>query len=1079
MNIAEFSIRKNVITWVFTLILVVVGLISYRGLPRLEDPEFTIKEAVVITPYPGASAEEVETEVSNVIEKAAQQLGQLEYVQSRSTRGMSMIKAKIKDRYDKHSLPQVWDELRRKVTDAQSKLPPGAGPSIVNDDFGDVYGVYLAISGEGYTYAELWDFVDLLERELLLVRDVKKITVYGRQPEAIYVEMSRNKMAQLGISVDQIYSSLRAKNVPVSAGRLELGDFLIPISPTGEFTSEQEFGDLLISTPGSGQQVFLRDVAAVRRGYQDPPGKLLIYDGERAIGLGISTVEGGNVVTMGEAIDKRLRELEPMAPVGMELGIIALQSDAVTQAIRGFTSSLLQAVAIVVVVLLFFMGLRSGLIIGAILFITICGTFIFMDMWGVMLERISLGALIIALGMLVDNAIVVVDGMKVRMESGQEALSAAKEVVGQTAVPLLGATVVAVLAFASIGTSPDSTGEYCRSLFQVILISLMLSWVTAVTVTPLLVKRFLMGKNKPGKQKKTGVGDRSDKEGKGGSKEAGYGGNTARDPYAGGFYLRYRRSLEMCVRRRWLTLVVVAAIFAVSLFAFGFVPVSFFPNSTRPQFFIDFYFTEGTRIEEVASRLADAEAYLRSIEGVTHITTMVGGGQVRFLLTYAPEGDAACFGQVLVDVDDYKRINAVKYDVQRDLEAMYPDAVVNVREFLLGPGEGGKIQLRIYGPDRAVLRRLGEKAMAIMVDDPGSKGVRNEWREKVMVVTPQIAESQARRAGLERPEIARALEAAFEGTQTGVYREDEELLPIVARAPEEERLEVDALHALQIWSPAAKRMIPLRQVVPRFTTQWEDANIWRRDRTTMLKMHCDARKELPSKLFARIKPLIEQALGVDIEAATGRTLGSDEDPYAGHTDKTIKIKYADKLPLKDMPGYYMAWGGEAEDSSRAQGALAKSLPVFMGAMVVIVIFIFNSIRKSLVIWLTVPLALIGITWGLLLTRQPFGFMALLGMLSLTGMMVKNAIVLVDEIEAQKAQGVGDYKAIISAGVSRMRPVSMAAITTIMGMIPLLGDAFFVSMAVTIMAGLGVATLLTLVILPVLYSVIFRIPSTEV
>ncbi len=1063
MNIAEFSIKKNIITWVSAAILVVVGLMSYRALPRLEDPEFTIKEAIVLTPYPGASAAEVETEVSNVIEKAVQQLGQLEYVQSRSTRGMSMIKAKIKDKYDRASLPQVWDELRRKVTDAQTNLPPGAGPSIVNDDFGDVYGIYIAISGEGYTYRELWDFVDLLQRELLLVQDVKKITVYGKQPEVVYVEMSRTKMAQLGISPEMIYSALTAKNIPVEAGRVEVGDFLVPINPTGEFKSEQDFGGLLISTLGSGRQIYLQDVATIRRGYQDPPSKLLFFDGERAIGLAISTVEGGNVVTMGEAIEKRLKELVPLAPVGMELGVIALQSDAVTVSIRNFVNSLLQAVAIVVIVLLFFMGLRSGVIIGAILFITIFGTFIFMKSWGVVLERISLGALIIALGMLVDNAIVIVDGMKVRMEKGMDALGAAKEIVGQTAAPLLGATVVAVLAFASIGLSDDSTGEYCRSLFQVILISLMLSWVTAVTVTPLISKHFLMGRKKRSKA--------ADKGGGGGA------GAKPEDPYGGGFYRKYRRMLEIGIRRRWAALILIGAVFAVSLYAFGYVPRSFFPNSTRPQFFIDFYFTEGTRIEKVAERLEQAEEYLLGVDGVTHVTTMCGGGQVRFLLTYAPESDAACFGQILVDVDDYKRIAEMEYDIQRDLEAMYPDAVVNVRKFLLGPGEGGKIQLRIYGPDRGVLRELGERAKAIMLEDPGAKGVRDDWREKVMVVTPEIAESQARRAGLDRPEIARTLEAAFEGTQTGVYREDEELLPIVARAPERERQNLDALYALQIWSPAVGRMMPLRQVLTGFETRWEDANIWRRDRTTMLKVHCDAREGLPSELLARIKPKIERALGVDVAAVTGRRFGPDDDPYADLTNKTIKIKYSDKLPLKGMPGYYMAWGGEAEDSARAQGALAKSLPLFMGAMVVIVVFLFNSMRKALVIWLTVPLAMIGVTWGLLFTKQPFGFMALLGMLSLTGMMVKNAIVLVDEIEAQKSQGVGPYDSIINAGMSRMRPVSMAAVTTIMGMIPLLGDAFFVSMAVTIMAGLGVATLLTLVVLPVFYSVIFRVPSS--
>ncbi len=1060
MNIAEFSIKKNVITWVFTIILIVVGLKSFNSLPRLEDPEFTIKEAVVVTPYPGASAEEVEREVSNVIEKAVQQLGQLKYVRSQSTRGMSVVKVTIKDQYDKERLPQVWDELRRKVTDHQNQLPPGAGPSIVNDDFGDVYGIYLALTGEGYTYAELWDYVDLLQRELLLVQDVKKVVVYGKQPEVVYVEMSRSKMSQLGISQDQIYARLAAKNLPASAGRLELGDFLIPINPTGEFKSEQEFGDLLISSPESGRQVYLKDVATIRRGYQDPPTQLLRFDGQPAIGIGISTVEGGNVVTMGEAIDTRLKDLESQVPVGMEINVISLQSDAVTKAIRGFVVSLLQAVAIVIVVLLFAMGLRSGLIIGAVLFITIFGTFIFMSSWGVILERISLGALIIALGMLVDNAIVVTDGMKVRMEKGMDALSAAKEIVGQTAIPLLGATVVAVLAFASIGTSDDSTGEYCRSLFQVILISLMLSWVTAVTITPLLCKYFLIPRKKAGK------------------KEDGAQSKEEKDPYGGGFYRKYRAALEAAIRRRYVTLIVVGGIFAVSLLAFGFVKQSFFPDSTRPQFFVDFYFPEGMQIDETASRLEEAEVYFKGLEGVTHVTTMVGGQQVRFLLTYAPEGQAACFGQMLVDVDDFKRIGELKDRVQDELEVLYPDAVVNFRQFLLGPGEGGKIQLRISGPDRAVLRELAEKAKSIMAADRGAKSVRDEWREKVMVVRPQIAESQARRAGLDRPEIARALEAGFEGTATGVYREGEELLRIVARAPESERVNADALHSLQIWSPAAGTMIPLAQVVSSFKTEWEDANIWRRDRRTMVNLHCDARTELPSQLLARIKPEIEEALGADVAWATGKSFGEGEDPFADHSAGTIPIKYANNIPLKGRPGYYMAWGGEAEDSAKAQGALAGTLPVFIAAMVVIVVFLFNSVRKPLVIWLTVPLALIGVTWGLLLTRQPFGFMALLGMLSLTGMMVKNAIVLVDEIQAQKEQGADTYNAIVNSGVSRMKPVSLAAVTTIMGMIPLLGDAFFVAMAVTIMAGLGVATLLTLVIVPVFYSIFFRVPSPK-
>ena len=679
MNLAEFSIKKNVITLVFTFILVFGGIKAFMGLSRLEDPEFTIKDAVVATPYPGASAAEVEEEVTNVIEKAVQELGQLERVESYSRRGMSTVKVTIKDKYDKTTLPQVWDELRRKVNDYQRQLPPGAGPSLVNDDYGDVYGVYLALTGEGYTYKELLDVADMLKRELLLVRDVKKIVFDGDISETIYVEMSRDKMAALGISQDNIYNALRAKNLPVDAGYLELGPEYIPINPTGEFRSEQQFGDLLVSGAGSSRLVYLRDVASIRRGYRDPPTKLLFFDGEPAIGLGISTVQGGNVVKMGEALDKRIAELQSQIPIGMELRIISHQSQAVIAAINGFVISLLEAVVIVIIVLLFAMGMRAGLIIGAVLFITIAGTFIFMQTQGIILERISLGALIIALGMLVDNAIVIADGMRVKMGQGEDALESAKSIVGQTAVPLLGATVVAVAAFAAIGTSQDSTGEYCRSLYSVILISLMLSWVTAVTITPLLCKMFL----KQGKPQADG---------------------EKTDPYAGPIYRNYRQLLTFCVKRRWLTVGVVALLFVASLVGFRFVDNDFFPASTRPQFMVDFYATEGTYIEDTNAMMAAAEKYLGDLEGVTHVTRLVGAGAQRFLLTYTPGNPSSAMGQFLVDVDDYKKIAGLAPKAQTDLDTMFPDAVINVKKFILGPGEGGKIQLRIMGPDQDVLR---------------------------------------------------------------------------------------------------------------------------------------------------------------------------------------------------------------------------------------------------------------------------------------------------------------------------------------------------------------------------------------
>ncbi len=1043
MNLAEWSIRKRLITWVMMGLAVVLGWHAYNTLSRLEDPEFTIKDAVIVTPYPGASAREVAEEVTNVIEKAVQQLGQIDWVESNSSRGLSSVKVHIKDNYDKTALPQVWDELRRKVNDARRRLPPGAGEPQVNDDFGDVYGMYYAITGEGYTPRELYDYAKLLQRELLKAEDVKRVTLYGHRRETIYVEMRRDKLTKLGIAPADIYRALRAKNLVADAGRLELGTERIPIDPDGAFRSERDFGDLLITprNPKSDRLVYLRDVAVIRRGYEEPPTALVRYDGRPAIALGISTVQGGNVVTMARAVERRLQELEPMRPVGMEIHEISNQAESVTTALSGFMTNLIEAVAIVVGILLLFMGLRSGLIIGAVLVITIMATFIVMKYFDITLERISLGALIIALGMLVDNAIVVTDGIRMRMQRGESSFDAACAVVGQNAVPMLGGTAVAITAFAAIGTSDDSTGEYCRSLFSVILISLSLSWLTAVTCTPLLCHTFL-----PKPEAKAG------------------------DVHDRGFYGFYRRFLGRCIRFRWILVAVVLTLFGLAVIGFGQVKKSFFPDSTRPQFYVDFWFPTGTDIEETARRLTEAETLLKRQDGVTALTTQVGGGQLRFLLTYSPESPYPSYGQILVDVDDYRRIAILAPEMQRILEERFPDAIVNVRRFVLGPSTGGKIQLRIFGPDPAELRRLAAKARAVLEAEPSLKAVRNEWLAPVKTIRPRLAEAQARRAGIDRADVAAALRAHFEGLPVGLYREGDELIPIVARAPAEERADLDSLAAIPIWSPAAGGMIPLGQVVAAFPLAFEDAHIWRRDRRTMIRLHADPRSGwLPSEALAKVKAPIEKALGVDAAAVLGRPVDEAE------WDADALPVVSDALwPLKGKPGYYLAWGGEAEDSARANANLAGSLPVFFGLMVLIVLVLFNSVKKTLIIWLTVPLSLIGVTLGLLLFRQPFGFMALLGLMSLSGMLIKSAIILIDEIDAQLRRGAAPFQAVVDAGVGRLIPVSMSSSTTMLGMIPLFTDAFFVSMAVTIVFGLGVATVLILIVVPVLYALFFDI-----
>ncbi|MDH3717077.1 MAG: efflux RND transporter permease subunit, partial [Planctomycetota bacterium] len=843
---------------------------------------------------------------------------------------------------------------------------------------------------------------------------VAKVEFWGDRSEAIYVEPNRDRMSQLGIHPNQIIDKLQEKNFVADAGRVQVGPEFIAIAPTGIFQSVKEFEDLLIKGFSSGQQIYLRDVADVRRGYVEPPRNVLKYDGHTAIGFGISTVAGGNVVVMGEAVEARMKELAERIPLGIEFGIISLQSAAVTTSINGFLVNLIEAVAIVIVVLLIFMGLRSALIIGFVLALTILATFIFMSPWGVALERISLGALVIALGMLVDNAIVVVDGMLVRINKGQDAEEAARDVVAQQSVPLLGATAVAIMAFGAIGLSDDSTGEFCRSLFQVVFLSLGLSWLTGMTVTPLLCVMFLKAEKKAGEQ--------------------------ATDAYGGFVFQMYRSLLLRAIRFRWITVLIVLVIFGISLWGFQFVDNSFFPNSTRPQFLVDVWLPQGTHIDDTVLEADQIEQHLARLEGATHVTTLVGAGGLRFLVTYAPEKANTAYIQFLVDVEDAELIDELLPQVEQHLLAEFPNVEVYGRKFLLGPGSGGKIQARFSGPDANVLRSLAEEMIAILYQDGGAKAIRTDWRQRVKLVRPDVADEEANNAGVTAQDIALAVKSSFEGERVSVYREGDELLPIYFRAPDEERQDVASINNLQIWSPAAQQSIPLRQVVQRFDTTFEDEIVMRLNRKPTITVHADPAQGTAAALLDRIKPKVDA--------------------------------------LELGPDYELQWWGEYRDSRRAQAGIAASLPLFLLSMILIVVALFNSIRQPLIIWLTVPLAVIGVTAGLLATSQPFGFMALLGFMSLSGMLIKNAIVLVDEIEVQKREGSPPFKAIVDSGVSRLRPVAMAALTTALGMIPLLLDAFFVAMAVTIIAGLVVATVLTMLVLPVFYSVFFRVTYDE-
>ncbi|MEH6651027.1 MAG: efflux RND transporter permease subunit [Motiliproteus sp.] len=1012
MNIAEFSIKSKVTTWLVVIILIGGGLTAYEKIGKLEDPAFTIKEAKVITYYPGANPAQVNDEVTYHIEDAIQQLEQLKRIKmSVSREGYSEVTVEFQDKFRKDDFPQIYDSLRKKINDMQHKLPPGAQPSIVFDEFADVYGLFFGLTGEGYSYRDLKDFAELVKKEMVLVPGVRKIVIGGEREERVYIEVSRSKMAELGIAPEAITGVLKSQNVVADAGRVRVGNDYIRIEPTGESRSVKDIGELLISSSDK-RLIYLKDIATISRGYDQVPDKLIYLNGKPALTLGISLASGVNVVAVGRALQQKSETIQELVPLGMELNAIYNQAKEVEQSVNGFVVSVAQALVIVVVVLLLFMGLRVGLIIGAVLLITVLGTLWIMQMMEIELQRISLGALIIALGMLVDNAIVVAEGMLVRIRAGGDPTEAGGEVIRQTIWPLLGGTVVGILAFSAIGLSQDSTGEFINSLFWVILISLLLSWFTAISTTPMLCAWLI----KP--------------DPKGADADA--------DAYSGLGFRLYRSLLETAVRARYISIIIVIGLFASSIVGFGYVRQAFFPDSNTPIMFVDLWEVEGSDIRHTRDDLLLIDQFLRKQEGVIQTAAFVGGGADRFTLVYSPEARSSAYGQIIVTVDNRERITLLRELVTDYMQQNLPNTEPLVKNLRIGPGRDIKIEARFSGPDHKVLRELSEQAKAIYRADPETQDIRDDWRQPVKLIQPVFNESVGRQLGISRHELASALQQGFEGTQVGLYRDGIRLLPMMLWPPVAEREDVSSIEDIQVWSPVLNTSIPLSQVVSEFHTVWENGVIRNRDRRATIIASVNPVGALSTPLFTRLKPQIE----------------------------------AIELP----PGYMLEWGGEYEDTTNAQAALFGSLPASFLVMIIVTVLLFGKLRQPLIIWLTVPLATIGITAGLLLADGAFDFMSLLGALSLVGLLIKNAIVLIEEIDLQIEQGNPPYNAIIDASVSRMRPVMMAATTTILGMIPLLPDVFFTNMALTVMFGLGFASVLTLIVIPALYAIMFKVPN---
>lgn len=1025
MNLARAAIDSAKFTWFAVLMLVVGGIASFFSLGQLEDPEFTIKTAVIVTPYPGASPREVEQEITERIELKLQEVKEIDHLKSESRAGLSSITIDIQPKYWSNQLPQIWDTVRRKVRDVEAALPPGAGRPVINDDFGDVFGLLLAVTSDGFSYADLKDYADLLKRELSLIDGVGRVDLWGERDRVIYFEAREEALAKLGISEQTLRNTISYQNIVADSGRVNVGDRRMRIAPTGAFTKPQDIADLVVRPSGldtaqqkqrlSQELLRLRDIGKIREGYVDPPDTLLRFNGKTAIALSISFQSGVNVVQVGEAVDARLAELLPTLPFGIGVDKVHWQSDDVDRAVKSFLVSLAQAVAIVLVILSLAMGVRMGIIIGSGLLLTILATFILLAMAGIDLQRMSLGALIIALGMMVDNSIVVADGATVRMSQGMDRVKAAVEAANRPSRSLLGATFVAVMAFYPIFASVEAAGEYCRTLFSVVGVALLVSWIISMTVTPLQCVAMLP---KP----KSDAGETFDT----------------------GIYALYRQILRAAIRFRYLTIAGALGALIASGVAFGYITQLFFPNAAMAKFMVDYYAPEGTRIETVAAAVANIERYLNEDERVTGIASFVGAGPPRFYLPVDPEPTNPSYAQLVVNVVDYRQIPDITKALGDWTANNHPEAKVFSRQFGVGPSSTWAFEARIIGPadaDPLVLRHYGARAVEILDRHPWTKVSRTDWRERVWTTVPDYDQDRARWTGITRNDLSRTTKRAYDGRNIGLYREKDELIPILLKPVEEDVAALDNFELLQVQSRLSTEPVPLAQVVRGVTTEPEDPTVNRRDRRRTLIVQAN---QIDSKTLPTYRNSVLAAFG-KLEA--------------------------------DLPaGYSLEWGGEHEDSADSKASLIPGMVPAFAVMALIVVGLFNSYRQPLVIFLTVPFVLIGIVPSLLATGTPFGFVALLGAMSLAGMMIKNAIVLIDQINDNLDAGVERLEAIIDAGAARLRPVALAAATTVFGVIPLLPDVFWIGLAITLMGGLTVGTLLTMILVPVLYATFHGVPN---
>ena len=1038
MNYSKWALDNSKLVQFVVLILVVGGLLAYDGMSKLEDPAIKVKQAMVVTTYPGASAHQVELEVTDPLEKSIREMTTVSNIQSSSYADLSLITVELLTTVPDEDVEQEWDMLRRKVANVQNRLPQGASPSQVRDDFGEVYGMFYALIGDGQSDTELNDYAELIKRQVTDIDGVSRVEIYGRRSECINIELREDKMANMGVMPTEVLQTLVNQNKTCYAGYYDNGNRRIRVTVNDKFNNVDDIADMLIQGHDD-DQLRISDIASVTKSYEATTRGKMKRDGKQALGISIACSADHDILKVGKKVEQTIAEIEHRLPAGIECEKVFYQPERVSVALNTFLINLVESVAIVVLILVFFMGWRSGYIIGASLVVIVLGSLLVLQMFDGTLQRVSLASFILAMGMLVDNAIVIVDGILVDLKKGMPRMEALTSIGKKTAMPLLGATLIAILAFLPIFMSPDTAGVYVRDLFIVIAVSLLLSWVLALVHVPVMCNRMF----------KKEVGTSNDEEG---------------ELYKGWAYTSLEKILRFGLRHRWIVAGSAVALLAGSALCYKFVNQAFFPDMEYDQLYMEYKLPEGYNSTQTEKDLKEIEEMLMKRDYITHVTTSIGGTPSRYNLVRSIATPSLAYGELIIDFTSPRELVEHIDSLQKEISAMYPDAYVKFKRYNL-MFKKYPIEACFHGPDPAVLHRLTDSARAIVEASEVAYLPTSDWEPQVPVLTIDYDQAVARTNALSRSDVAMSMMAYTGGVPVGIFYDGIHPENIYVRCTDENGQSIEDLDNAQVFG--------LLPNIGKFA-----------NRSTLQKlMSGTVTKDDIIDNIIQTTPLKQVSHGIDIEWEEPvvvryngqRTQRLQCSPVPGVGTEKAREEIAKQIEQIDLPeGYTLSWEGEKKASDQAMTYLFNGFPICIVIMIFILIMLFKDYKKPAIIFCCIPLVIIGVIPVVMMTGKPFGFVAIVGVLGLIGMMIKNGIVLMDEITLEISQGIEPRTALIQSSKSRLRPVMMASLTTILGMIPLVPDAMFGSLAVTIMGGLFVGTLITLIFIPVLYSLFFRV-----